>query len=102
MAARPKTAAEIAEANGELNSPDFLESISIGTLANRMCDLHARVSDINRRLGWIVSSVRATYYTSEAKDLDVSPEVLERLHQLSELSLKVDDILSGNADTELE
>lgn len=99
MAERPKTDAQIAEENNELIISNLTGRVRDSI--ERITTLSAWASQINDRLGWIISSVRASYKTGDPTDIDISDgtlkEILDKLEDLEQETMKAHDILIGES-----
>ena len=96
MAERPKTAAEIAEQNGEL---DLTDSYSIVHLRTNIENLRGVIHEMQHRLGWIAGSVRAAFSGNITNvDEQTLNELLNKLTDLETKALKIGDILVGDCD----
>lgn len=96
MAERPKTAAEIAEQNGEL---DLTDSYSIVHLRTNIENLRGVIHEMQQRLGWIAGSVRAAFSGNITNvDEQTLNELLNKLTDLETKALKIGDILVGDCD----
>lgn len=101
MAQRPKTAAEIAEQEGKLND-ELFDSASIVDLRNKLEGLRVDIYNINKRLSWIVGSVRAVFHANNSNEINVDEKVLNeaivKLNEIDSKALKIGDTLIANHD----
>lgn len=102
MAERPKSAAEIAELNGLLTDTDLQDTATVAEVRQQVEHLRSDIYQINTRLGWIVSSVRSVFHTTDTSGLNITAEQLEQfqatLDELDLRALKIGDILVADHD----
>ena len=98
MAERPKTAAEIAEENGQLVIDNL--NTQVNKLTEKIANLSSWAYQINSRLGWVISNVKAYYGKVSASDLEIDEETLNnflnKINELESTALKIGDILVGD------